>query len=479
MNIKNIITKFRDNIIFSSLIWYTISIMISKGISYFFNFFLAKYYSPDDYGFYSLFITYSQFFSVFIGLNFGAIIPLLKRKYNEDDFSEYVYKYYFAAFPIFFLFLILAIIFQVFKKGKSNVLLSSLINVVIYSFIIHSQYFFLTILQYKKKYKKYSFYLIIWSICQYIILFVLVIIFKKLSISNVIILFNILGLVTIIPLFSNFFKKNWKPSFDILKEGVILSFPLMISTLASTIISYSDRIIIEKYKTISDVGLYSFANNLALVIYFISFVISKMWAPILLEYKIEDLSKAKNQELRIISFFFLFFSLIFTFSNDIIQTIAPKNYSGIENIIKLSLIAYALAFLYSMASNYFYLFNCTSKILIITIISSILSVTLNLIFLKNNPVYFAAIVSIISYGLSFLLTHIYIRYKYKYIIMKKLNMIVFISNFIILFIFVNYIEKNINKTVNQFLSKIFLLIVIFIEIIFLNFNNKRIIKRKI
>ncbi|MDZ7672401.1 MAG: oligosaccharide flippase family protein [Halanaerobiales bacterium] len=85
-----------------------------------------------------------------------------------------------------------------------------------------------------------------------------------------------------IPIYLYIIFKNIKFKFNyfMLKESLLFSLPLIPSLLSAWVINLSDRIFIERFFSMSDVGIYSLGYKLGGIVLIISAAFQKAYSPL-------------------------------------------------------------------------------------------------------------------------------------------------------------------------------------------------------
>lgn len=194
-----------------------------------------------------------------------------------------------------------------------------------------------------------------------------------------------------------------------LKSALKFSLPLVPAALAYYLYSISDRILIDKYLTLTDLGLYSTAATIALLLNLLSNGAYKAFEPHF--YKIfgkpgfnEDFLKVRNTLLLFVLLGALCLSL---FSKEFFQVFSSAKYQTAHlfvPIIEIGAIAAAMNLMYGTV---IIALDKTKINSAITIIGGLVSVLLNVILLRYIGILAAASV----FSFSIILT-LYARMKY-------------------------------------------------------------------
>ena len=202
---------------------------------------------------------------------------------------------------------------------------------------------------------------------------------------------------------------NFSFKIDLLKDSLGFSIPMIPALLTSWILNISDRIFIERYFTLADVGVYSLGYKIAGLVSLFTAAFNQAFAPVF--YKLansEDQINAKKQLYKysntyilvilLISFFIAFFS------KEVILLMFNIKFQEAYKIIPII----TLAFLISQISGLFNLMIYQKKkVILLTfvgLISAGVNILLNFILIPVFGSYGAAYSTLISFFVMFLVS---------------------------------------------------------------------------
>jgi O-antigen/teichoic acid export membrane protein len=253
-----------------------------------------------------------------------------------------------------------------------------------------------------------------------------------------------------------------------LKNGLVLGLPILINAIIGTVINYSDRIVLAQYVSMDIIGVYSLAYTGGMVLNIFTNSFNDTWRPMLYDLlesnnknSISRLKKVFSNFIIVVSFIALLGQL---FSKEIILFILPQNYNGTTLFLPYILAGMVFAGLYHFVVNILVFHKNTHMIPFFTIISALLNLGINIIFIPKFGPLVAAISTIISYIVTTTLIIIYLKIKYK---IYKFN---FIKDLFVLFFIVNpllfwILEKDVSLT-------IFIFKIIYMSIFLILFSSE-------
>lgn len=167
---------------------------------------------------------------------------------------------------------------------------------------------------------------------------------------------------------------NKKLSKDLLKFG----FPLMLSTIIGSVSYSMDRILVDRFSSIKDLGIYGLAIVIASVLEIWFNALNNALSPTIFKYMKDNIegNKLKIQTLShtIIFSVFLAATVLIIVAKPLVELIAPEEYFDCIKYIPLLVIALNARVFSSIKSYIFYRNSVTKKLPIIQIINLILTI---------------------------------------------------------------------------------------------------------
>ncbi len=241
--------------------------------------------------------------------------------------------------------------------------------------------------------------------------------------------------------------------------------PIIFNQLAGYVLTFFDRLVINQYYGLSKTGQYSFAYNVAMLMEVVIHAINVAWVPMMFEklkdQKNEEINSYLENLLKLVSFVAIG---IILFSEEIIYILADSRFYEAVSLVPIIIIGYVFRFFYTVYSNIEYYYKKTKMLAIFTIISGVLNVILNIIFIPRYGYEMAAYTTLASYVILFLLHYFYVHI---YISKKIIKFSLFIKNFvfilfgILIYSWINLLNEN---YIFYFCLKIVLIVLFFITI---------------
>lgn len=170
-----------------------------------------------------------------------------------------------------------------------------------------------------------------------------------------------------------FNKKYWK-------YALTFSIPLIPHYLGNIILIQSDRVLIEKFCSTKEVGIYSVAYSASMVLLLIVTTINQSYVP----WSFKKLKEKKFNEISKITTFLILavaysIVLIILLGPEIITLLAPKEYYQAIWVIPPVAISCFFIFIYTLFGNIEFYFEKKGYVAIASISSAILNLLLNLV----------------------------------------------------------------------------------------------------
>lgn len=214
-------------------------------------------------------------------------------------------------------------------------------------------------------------------------------------------------------------------SFDkkIIKQSLRYSIPLIPNVLAGWISMFSDRIILSHYGQLDEVGIYSIAAQLSMVLYIVNDAITRIQGPLAMSGMTDDIATAKR---KMVDFVYVYLSVlvsIYILSASIVpivvDTFFGDKYVEVVDIFLILAWVYIISGIYRVFTSIVSFHNATWVISSGAIIQTVTNLISNIIFIPYYGMYAAAVSTL----LSILVYACWIAYFSQK--MEKLNLSVF------------------------------------------------------
>jgi O-antigen/teichoic acid export membrane protein len=222
-------------------------------------------------------------------------------------------------------------------------------------------------------------------------------------------------------------------NFNMLLEPLKYSIPLIPHSLSGLIFMYSDRIILEMYTALSAIGLYMFADRISMIFKILVNEFNNAFSPFFNEKskqsKEEAIKEVQNISLIFIYIISMLIVFVALFSVELVYFLLDEKYFNTWIMIPLLSSSYIFRSLYCFSSSGLFFEKQTGKVAIITIVSGLTNIGLNLWLIPIYGLIVAIYTKIFSYFLTFFMAEL-MSYKVYYLQLNmKKNMLILIYLF--------------------------------------------------
>lgn len=461
---------------------YTVGQLLTKASAFLLLPILTYYLTPSDIGIIGYVQVIIQLFIVIFMFGFESAQTRFIHDGNKSA-RELGSFFYTINITILFFFIVLSIIVYLFGFNLYTLLGSEEIPyypyiVVIFGIVLTEVFiqlligYYISIRNYKKTIILQFFHFLMASLLS--IILIVFFDFKAEGRFFGILLSNILFILFFYKEYLNkFFKKFEKNN---LKYATILGFPIMIHSLGSVLLSFSDRIILEKYTSLTELGIYTLGYQLGMIMSVIVTAINRSWQPNFFNLMNSDksLNEKKYEFRKFIAFWFIGVSsltyLIILFSKEMILFVFPESYSSVVFIVPLIILGYFFQGIYHILNSIIYFYKKHYLMPFLTFFLVAINIIINLILIPRIGMYGAAISTIASFMLQSIIIYLL---TLKYFNHESEKNFILISVLLIIFTFFTlYLDVDIY----HFFYK---LIYVIISIIFSLYIYKKYVNRKI
>lgn len=201
---------------------------------------------------------------------------------------------------------------------------------------------------------------------------------------------------------------------EYIKTGIVLGFPIMFHLLSGTILKYFDQIMITSILGSTATGLYSLAYKVGMLFEIATSGLNKSWTPIMYEKLRDKKYKEINITVKKYSFMVSFMALILVMvSPYAVKLLAtPKYYSALP-VVPIVIIGFIFQFWYVIYVPYSFHAKRTKSLALITVISGVINIGLNAIFIPKFGYIAAAWTTMFTYFIYFILHYLNVKLMVK------------------------------------------------------------------
>lgn len=397
--------------IIKNTFWLTLAETISRFLRLILIIYAARILGAGDYGELTFALSFVSFFVIFSDL---GISPLITRELSQDKEKEKEF------YSVIFLKIILGILSFALAIASSFFITQSreiqiIIWILAFSIIFDSfAELFYAFLRARQKMEYESMAKIIYSLLFAFVGFI--IIFKFPTVINVSLGYSIASLLALILLiiFFHFKIVKIKLAFDknIWKKFLILSWPLALSGIFSTIYSQIDSVMMGYWGYMVQTGWYNAAYRILGAVLILGAMLATSFTPILnIAYKESGEKLSRIYKNFIETMFFLSVPILVggvVLAPKIINWVYDESYLPASFALQILMaIAVATYLLYPLGAILL-VFNFQKNAFWITVAGGIINIFLNLLLIPKFDLYGAAIATLITYIILLALMFIFV-----------------------------------------------------------------------
>lgn len=428
MKESKFLTVTRSKFVQSAAI-YTITNVINKALPFLLLPVLTRYLSPGDYGIVSMFGVLVSFVVPFTGLNVHGAISRMYYERETIDFKVYIANSIYILLVSTTLVGVIFVLFSELISGVSSVPTDVLWMVVVVAFSQFVTRIILSLWQVQVRPMLFGVYQISLTFMSMVLSLIFVAVVGltwKGSLYAQIISGSVFTLIAFIFLI----KENWiknKIDFSYIKHALYFGVPLVPHALSGVMMTMIDRLFITNMVGIESTGIYTVGYQVGMIISLLATSFNQAYVPWLYSKLKENSQEVK---LKIVKFTYLYNVAILLFAL-VLSLIAPlllsvivgKQYVDAGSYVSWIAFGYAFNGMYLMVTNYIFYAQKTSLLILVTIVSSVLNIVLNYVFIKSFGAIGAAQATTLIYLVNFLLTWILSAkvYKMPWNIFKHMN----------------------------------------------------------
>jgi O-antigen/teichoic acid export membrane protein len=200
-----------------------------------------------------------------------------------------------------------------------------------------------------------------------------------------------------------FLARQMTPRFSApwLKRSLAFGLPLVPHALAGWVLTFSDRTILGRYTSLREVGLYSLAYNISMLMNLISQSINQAWGPIYYDLASTDDGRLKLPRLTTVYAVTVVFAgmAYMLFAREALMVLASPRYWQAAELVPVIVAAYVCFAMYSVVSTGIFFAKKTKWVAGISGAAAVVNIGLNLWLIPRYGMWAAAVNTLIAYAL--------------------------------------------------------------------------------
>ena len=401
--------KKRDAFLLTAATWYIVGNFAIKGLNFLSVSVFTRIMSVDSYGLYNTYLVYESLMTALMSLGLNNTVKPAKYHFlsDFDSYLKSVTVYTFMSSMIFGLILVISYPFLGTTYFGFVVLVfvwicatgNCLSNIFIQKCIIENRY------------KLYILIEFMFNIPQIVLSVILIKNFPGLDSYDNRLIGHTIPMIFLLMICIIFLMKSGKFNINYKKYSVSMGLPMVVSSMSSTILTQSDRIIISIYCGSTKTGLYSGINYISSILYIFMLSIQNVWD----QWFYKKINNNAVEEIRrkmkwyVLSFTGAVCCLMATGPEIVKVFLAPAYMESIYALIPLVL-SWMFVFLYTLVSSIELVNRKSIYIAVGTGIGAAVNIILNLIFVPVYGYIAAAYTTLFSYGV-ILVYHLLVERK--------------------------------------------------------------------
>lgn len=399
--LRRLLKKYNNlSIEIKAAAWYAFGNIIQKIAPWLVMIILTHYVSVEDYGMYSVFLSWMEIFEIVITLKIysnGYVAGLVRECDNKEVYT--------SSLQILCIILIISwlIIYLIIHNIINYITgMSTLLSVVMICSFIATTGFGLWSSRQRvlNKYKKMIIAIIIYGFFGPVIGALSIFMNLKNPILYVIAIRILIQFIVTIP----FLKSNlngdgilWDKRYAL--DSLKYNLPLMPYYLSMILLNHSDRLMIQKIDGYSDAALYSVSYSAAMIIFVVSGALNlSLQAWLFKELKIKDSSIDKSKLITMGTMLVSFFAIMeIILAPEMIWILGGKKYLDAIWVIPPLAISVIVMYIYQQYVNVLFYYKKTKFILLGSMFATFCNIILNYIYIPKFGYIAGGYTSLLSY----------------------------------------------------------------------------------
>jgi len=259
----------------------------------------------------------------------------------------------------------------------------------------------------------------------------------------------------------------WNINLLQIKEALVFSLPLLPGSVAGFASSMLDRVFIEKYLNLFDLGIYSVASTIALMLNIISYGAYKAFEPYIFKmygsvFFQSNFAKVHDLFLAVLLLGAMGLSI---FAKEFLIIFAGYEYQTSYYFVPMIMVGVVLYSMNMLWGTVMTAEGKTKLMSIITILGGFLSCIINILLLPIIGLPAASLASGISFGMMLLLSILFVKTKINYLVPIRVILLVSFTIWFLVYVF-----SSDNILFSLFIKSFVIIIVMIVVLLMFRFN---------
>lgn len=400
--------KFFKSSLVRSMGIYTLTNVINSAIPFLLLPLLTIYLSPADYGILTNFNSLLALLIPFISLNLMTSLQVIYVK-KSNELTDYISTGIFTTIFLTFVFTAVIFVFSSQISDFTGVPVQFIWFVSIYATFQNIVEVLLSLWRMEDKAIQYGVFRIVRTIIELGLAIILIVYYGKSFSGSIEALAISYGIGTVFTLIYLVKKRILVWTFKRVHLNYLVRYgvPLIPHVLGSVVIMYTDKLALTYYHGLAANGVYSVGFMVAQVIGLLQNSFNQAWVP----WVFKELAIGKKSvQKQIVKWTYIYFigiivvSLVFYLFTPLIFHFLGKSYAGGMTLVLWIALGFAFNGMYKMVGVYFFYMEKTGTLASISIFTAAINIGLAILLIPSYGFFGAAIGTMISFLIQFLLT---------------------------------------------------------------------------
>lgn len=392
-------------------LWYFICNFSQKAISVIFTPIFTRLFTTNEYGHYGVYNSWEMFISVFVTLNLSYGVFTQGMVKNSSDRKNFAASFQGLSLILLLLWLAIYLSFQSIINGVTGLETKEMVVMLLNSWIVASYGLWAAEQRIEYKYRKLILTTLLASLLNPILGVIFVHYFTDRVFGRVFAVLIVNAIVYFFPVLSSFFNGGKLFHLGYWRYALIFNIPLIPHYLSQTILSNSDRIMIEKYVGASQAGIYNLAYSVAVVTVMFNSTLLQTIHPWLYQQikgdKIYRIKKVVYPSFILIAFVNL---ILIIFAPELVGIFAPRQYYEAIWVIPPIAMSSLFNYSYGLFADFEFYYDKPYLATGASICAAVLNILLNHIFIRKFGYFAAAYTTLVSYILLAVLHYCFMKW---------------------------------------------------------------------
>ena len=441
--------------------WFVVSNILLKGISFITTPIFTRLLEIADYGTTSVFVTWENVIGIFASLSLSGGVYNVAMTKHSDDIDRYTSSMLGLTLLSSVFVYIICIAINLFYPNLFELNTVFLLFMWLQNFTSACISFWLVRKRFLYDYKSVISYTFINAFLSPLIAIIAVTVFQNNKAFAKVIGAGVIGIIIGLCIFVNFLKKG-KTLYNknYWKFALKFNLPLLPHYLSSTILSSSDKLMINSIVSTAHAGIYSIAHSITGLLDIITHSINYALIPFTLQSIKQNNFKGLKKSINICTLLIAIICVLVTmFAREGVLIFASSKYLDAILFIPALSSAVLINFVVSIIGNILFYHEKTAQMSIITIVKAIVNVVLNYVCIKKWGYVAAGYTTLISSTLGFIIYYFVVK-KYE----PNFNKIVDVKLLILIFLMYGIIVVYSIIFAEVLLARIILIVAILITV---------------